>query len=61
VLPRRSSKKKKILAQKSGSQEPLSKEAMEEGVSSGKSMQDVVVEALAQTVVIEKSKNLEEG
>jgi hypothetical protein len=52
---------KRIQAQKSGSQEPLLKEAMEEGVSSGKSMQDVVVEALAQTVVIEKSKNLEEG
>ena len=52
---------KRIQAQKSGSQEPLLKEAMEEGVSSGKSMQGVEVKACARTLVIEKSKNLEEG
>jgi hypothetical protein len=37
------------------------KEAREEGVSSGKAMQDDLVQARARTLVLEKSKNLEEG
>jgi len=52
---KKSGRKKAALASR------FRKEAGRKGISSGKWMQDVEVEARALTLVFEKSKNLEEG
>jgi len=49
------------ISEKSGPLRAASKEARKEGVSSGKAMQGVAVQAHARTLVLGKSKKLEEG